>query len=87
MRDYIFERVLDTADYIIRTKATVRETAKHFGLSKSTVHKDATERLERANKALFLQVRTVLEYNKAERHIRGGRATHLKYRGGNPPKG
>jgi putative DeoR family transcriptional regulator, stage III sporulation protein D len=81
MRDYIEERVLGTAAYIIETKATVREAAKVFGVSKSTVHKDMCERLFRINRSIHRRVRRILDENKAERHIRGGRATHLKYRG------
>lgn len=65
--------------YIIENKTTVRDTAKRFGISKSTVHKDVTERLKRCNKALCCQVRNVLDENKSERHIRGGEATKNKY--------
>ena len=67
--------------YIIETQSTVRATAKKFGVSKSTVHKDLSERLEHCNRALYEQVKEVLEQNKAERHIRGGMATRRKYRG------
>ena len=67
------------AEYIIKNDATVRDTAKHFGISKSTVHKDVTERLEKINYSLFEQAREVLNKNKAERHIRGGIATKHKY--------
>ncbi|NLJ86872.1 MAG: sporulation transcriptional regulator SpoIIID [Firmicutes bacterium] len=80
MRDYILKRVLDIGDYIIDTQATVRQAAKVFGVSKSTVHKDMTERLPRISEELALQVKVVLEQNKAERHIRGGEATKKKYR-------
>ena len=73
---YIEERAVDLAHYIIDTGDTVRGAAKKFGISKSTVHKDVSERL---NPALFLEVRTILDENKAERHIRGGMATKLKY--------
>lgn len=65
--------------YIIDNKATVRDTAKRFGISKSTVHKDVTERLKRCNHALCSQVREVLDENKSERHLRGGAATKNKY--------
>ena len=80
MRDYIRKRVLDIGTYIIDTQATVRQAAAVFGVSKSTVHKDMTERLPRINDELALQVKGVLEQNKAERHIRGGEATKKKYR-------
>lgn len=79
MKDYIEERALDIADYIIDQKATVRQTATIFGVSKSTVHKDVTERLPRINPSMAGKVKWVLETNKAERHIRGGKATRLKY--------
>ncbi len=81
MRDYIQKRVMDIANYIIDCNATVRQTAKQFGISKSTVHKDLTERLPRLNPGLYKQVRQLLDINKAERHIRGGLATRRKYRG------
>lgn len=73
------ERVLEIASYIIETKATVRQAAKIFGVSKSTVHKDMTERLPEINPEKAKLVKKVLEFNKAERHIRGGRATRRKY--------
>ena len=76
---YIEERAVDLAHYIIDTGDTVRGAAKKFGISKSTVHKDVSERLKKINPALFLEVRTILDENKAERHIRGGMATKLKY--------
>ena len=76
---YIEERAVDLAHYIIDTGDTVRGAAKKFGISKSTVHKDVSERLKKINHALFLEVRTILDENKAERHIRGGMATKLKY--------
>ena len=79
MKDYIEERVLQVAQYIIDSKATIRKTAKVFGVSKSTIHKDVTERLEEINPSLALEVKRVLEKNKSERHIRGGMATKLKY--------
>ena len=79
MKDYIEERVLELAGYIIETGATVRAAAKKFRISKSTVHKDITERLLEINPGLAAQVKTVLDNNKAERHIRGGLATKEKY--------
>ena len=79
MKDYIEERVLNISNYIIENKATVRDAAKAFGVSKSTVHKDMVERLPRINGEVFKLVKEVLELNKAERHIRGGMATKLKY--------
>lgn len=79
MKDYIEERVLGIAEYIIENGATVREAAKRFGVSKSTVHKDCTERIEELNSALAAEVRKVLDVNKEERHIRGGLATKDKY--------
>ena len=79
MKDYMRERILEIAEYIISTKATVRQAAKVFGVSKSTVHKDMTERLVEINPEKAKLVKEVLEFNKAERHIRGGRATRGKY--------
>ena len=79
MKDYIEERVLELAGYIIETGATVRAAAKKFRISKSTVNKDITERLLEINPGLAAQVKTVLDNNKAERHIRGGLATKEKY--------
>lgn len=79
MKDYIEERAMNIANYIIENNATVRQTAKQFGISKSTVHKDVTERLMQINPALANETRKVLEFNKAERHIRGGLATKDKY--------
>ena len=78
--DAIRERVLTLADYICETQATVRETARRFGVSKSTVHKDMTQKLQYENPAMYTAVRQVLEKNKAERHLRGGEATREKYR-------
>ena len=72
---------MNIASYIIDNNATVRQTAKAFGVSKSTVHKDISERLPQFNRALYLQVKAVLDVNKAQRHIRGGIATRKKYRG------
>ena len=79
MKEYIEERVILIAHYIIENNATVRQAAKHFGISKSTVHKDTTERLEQINPALAQEARKVLNMNKSERHIRGGMATREKY--------
>lgn len=79
MKDYIHERVVAAAKYVMDTKSTVRETAKVFGVSKSTIHKDITDRLPRINPSLAEDVKKVLAYNKAERHIRGGKATKEKY--------
>ena len=73
------ERAMEVADYILATKDTVRDTAHRFGVSKSTVHKDVTERLPRINPQLAREVKLVLEHNKAERHIRGGEATRRKF--------
>ena len=81
VRTNIDERACDLAVYIIENKATVRSAAARFGISKSTVHKDLTERLPRLNPALYRQVRQLLDINKAERHIRGGLATRRKYKG------
>ena len=79
MKDYIEERVLELAAYILETGATVRSAATKFRISKSTVHKDITERLAEINPAMAQEVKSVLENNKAERHIRGGMATKEKY--------
>lgn len=79
MKDYIEERAIGIANYIIENNATVRQTAKTFGISKSTVHKDVTERLMQINPSLARQARKVLDVNKSERHIRGGLATREKY--------
>ncbi len=79
MHDYIYQRVLEISDYILKTEATVRQVARNFGVSKSTVHKDITERLPHINRHLALQIKKVLEKNKAERHLRGGEATRRKY--------
>jgi len=77
--DAIKERVLTLGEYIRDTHATVRETAHRFGISKSTVHKDMTQKLSHYDTAMYAAVRTVLEENKAERHLRGGEATKQKY--------
>lgn len=79
MKDYIEERAVEVANYIIENNATVRQAAKKFGISKSTVHKDCTDRLCQINPSLAKEVRGVLEINKQERHIRGGMATKEKY--------
>lgn len=79
MKEYIEKRALELGVYIIENKATVRQAAKKFCVSKSTVHKDVTERLERINPKLATQLRKILDENKAERHIRGGIATKNKY--------
>ena len=78
---HIEQRACDLAVYIIENKSTVRAAAAQFGISKSTVHKDITERLVKVNPALYRQVRELLDLNKAERHIRGGLATRRKYKG------
>ena len=79
MKLYIEERALELATNIIENKATVRQAAKHFGVSKSTVHKDCSERIININPAIAVSVRKVLDLNKSERHIRGGMATKEKY--------
>jgi putative DeoR family transcriptional regulator (stage III sporulation protein D) len=79
LKEYIEERAINIALYIIENKATVRQCAKAFGVSKSTVHKDVTSRLMQLNPALARQARNVLDINKSERHIRGGLATREKY--------
>ncbi len=81
MREFSDDRAVVLGQYIIDTGATVRATAKVFKISKSTVHKDVTERLFNINRALYRQVDTVLQKNKSERHIRGGLATRRKYKG------
>lgn len=80
MQDYIQKRVLDICAYILETRATVRKAAQVFQVSKSTVHKDMTERLPSLNKHLAQEVKTILDENKAERHLRGGEATRRKYK-------
>ena len=81
MTDTIEKRACDLAVYMIETGATVRAAARYFGISKSTVHKDLTQRLPMCNQQLYRQVRKILEINKQERHIRGGLATRRKYKG------
>ncbi|MGI6551818.1 MAG: sporulation transcriptional regulator SpoIIID [Clostridia bacterium] len=80
MQDHIRQRVLDISQYIIETSATVRKTASVFAVSKSTVHKDVTERLPTINEQMAKEVRKILDTNKAERHLRGGEATRKKYK-------
>ena len=75
------QRAVRLAEYIVENGATVRAAAKKFSVSKSTVHKDLTERLERMNPSLYIEAKAVLEKNKAERHLRGGEATRIKYKG------
>jgi len=79
MTDNIYTRACQLAVYMIETGGTVRSAAKHFGISKSTVHKDLSQKLPECNKALYLQVRQILDENKRQRHIRGGMATREKY--------
>lgn len=81
MSDTMENRACQLAVYMIETGATVRAAAQHFGISKSTVHKDLSQRLKQYNYALYLQVRQVLDVNKQQRHIRGGMATRRKYKG------
>jgi len=81
MQGYIQKRVLDICAYILETQATVRQAALVFQVSKSTVHKDMTERLPSLSKKLAQEIRIVLDHNKAERHLRGGEATRKKYKG------
>lgn len=83
MKDHIQKRVLEISDYILATKTTVRQAARVFGVSKSTVHKDMAERLPEINQELFEEIKKILELNKAERHIRGGEATKRKYKHNN----
>jgi len=80
VQEHIRRRALEIGTYIIESSSTVRQTAEVFGVSKSTVHKDVTERLPQINKQLSAQVKAILENNKAERHIRGGEATRRKYK-------
>jgi len=81
MSDTIEKRACELAVYMIETGATVRTAARHFGISKSTVHKDLSQRLPQYNRLLYEQVRKILDVNKSERHIRGGLATQKKYKG------
>lgn len=84
MVNTIGQRACELAVYVIENNATVRQCARHFGISKSTVHKDLTQRLPQYNKRLYIQARRVLEENKAQRHIRGGDATRKKYQSRTP---
>ena len=81
MKNDLEQRAVRLAEYIVENGATVRAAAKKFSVSKSTVHKDLTERLERMNPSLYIEAKAVLEKNKAERHLRGGDATRIKYKG------
>ena len=81
MKGVVEERAVELGEYILQNNATVRAAAKRFHISKSTVHKDVSERLQAVNPQLYGQVRHVLEVNKAQRHIRGGQATRRKYKG------
>lgn len=80
MKGIVEDRAVELGEYIIEHKATVRGAAKQFGISKSTVHKDVSERLKKLNPQLYIEVKHVLDVNKAQRHIRGGLATRRKYR-------
>jgi putative DeoR family transcriptional regulator (stage III sporulation protein D) len=80
LKQYIEERALELGTFIIENRTTVRAAAQTFGISKSTVHKDVTERLKKLNPSMAKQVKRILEENKAERHIRGGEATRIKYK-------
>lgn len=79
MKEYIEERVITIAHYIIDTRSTVRKASSYFGISKSTIHKDVTQRLSYLNPSLAKDVRKILDVNKSERHLRGGLATKEKY--------
>ena len=81
IRTYMEDRACDLAAWIIENASTVRAAAGHFGISKSTVHKDITQRLPEYNRSLWLEVKDILARNKAERHLRGGEATRRKYKG------
>ena len=85
MKETVEERAVELGLYILENRATVRKAAKKYGISKSTVHKDIAQRLEKINPALFQSVRQILDINKQERHIRGGMATRRKYRGQQDP--
>lgn len=79
MKVYIEQRVMEVAKYIIDSKATIRKTAKVFGVSKTTIHKDIIERLPKVNPSIAKEAQSIINVNKIERHIRGGNATKLKY--------
>ena len=80
------ERCIILANYLVENRTTVRRVAQHFGISKSTVHKDITTNLKRINTELYYKVKEILDINRNERHIRGGEATRQKYRNSNPGK-
>ena len=80
MKGIVEERAVELAEYIIQNQTTVRKAAKKFGVSKSTVHKDVAQRLQTINPQLYREVKAVLDVNKAQRHIRGGMATRMKYK-------
>nr|WP_156989651.1 sporulation transcriptional regulator SpoIIID [Caproicibacter fermentans] len=80
VKGIVEERAVELGEYIIRNRATVRSTAKKFGVSKSTVHKDVAQRLKTIDPQLYKKVKIILEFNKSQRHIRGGIATRLKYK-------
>ena len=80
MKGVVEARAIELGEYIIESQATVRKAAKKFGISKSTVHKDVSQRLKYVNPELYNEVKTILEINKAQRHIRGGLATKMKYK-------
>ncbi|WP_411676458.1 sporulation transcriptional regulator SpoIIID [Caproicibacter sp.] len=80
MKGIVEERAVELGEYIIQNRATVRSTAKKFGVSKSTVHKDVAQRLKTIDPQLYKKVKIILEFNKSQRHIRGGIATRLKYK-------
>lgn len=79
MKGIVEERAVELGEYILESRATVRSAAKKFGISKSTVHKDVSQRLKNVNPVLYREVKEILEINKSERHIRGGMATRNKY--------
>ena len=81
MKGIVEERAVELGEYIVEHKATVRTAAKRFGISKSTVHKDVAQRLKYIDPQLYRKVKSILDVNKAQRHIRGGIATRKKYRG------
>ncbi len=82
LKTVVEERAIELGEYIVEHNATVRAAAKEFGISKSTVHMDVSDRLKKADPSLYTQVRRVLDVNKQERHIRGGLATREKYKTG-----
>ena len=80
MKGIVEERAVELGEYIVQNKATVRSAAKKFGVSKSTVHKDVSQRLKNIDSQLYRKVKVILDFNKSQRHIRGGNATRLKYK-------